>query len=162
MSSLSGEDNMLTIRDIMTEEVFTLSAQTPVEDAAWALAERSISGAPVRDAKGRLVGTLSRADLIDPDHGAWLDRAGLTADVMSPRLLIAQDDQPAMEAVRLMMREELQQIVVTNAEDEVVGIVTPMDVMKALVRGELFQAEPRAGMQVPEDIDAPWETAMTA
>ena len=153
---------MLTIRDIMTEEVFTLSAQTPVEDAAWALAERSISGAPVRDARGRLVGTVTRADLIDPDHGAWLNRAELTRDIMSPRLLIAQDDQPAMAAVRLMMREELQQIVVTNSDDEVVGIVTPMDVMKALVRGEIFQSEPRTGVQAPEDINASWETAMSA
>lgn len=152
---------MLTIRDIMTEDVFTLSAQTPVEDAAWALAQRSISGAPVRDARGRLVGTLTRADLIDPDRAARRDAAGLTRDIMSPRLLIAQDDQPAMEAVRLMMREELQQIVVTNRKDEVVGIVTPMDVMKALVRGEAFQAEPRVSADL-ESVDAPWETAMSA
>lgn len=153
---------MLTIRDIMTDDVFTLSAQAPIEDAAWALAQRSISGAPVRDAKGRLVGTLTRADLIDPERATR--REGLvTKDVMSSRVLIAQADQPAMEAVRLMMREELQQIVVIDRQDQVVGIVTPMDIMKALVRGEAFQAEPRVGMEEVDAIDnTPWETAMTA
>lgn len=153
---------MLTIRDIMTDDVFTLSAQAPIEDAAWALAQRSISGAPVRDAKGRLVGTLTRADLIDPERA--IRREGLvTKDVMSSRVLIAQADQPAMEAVRLMMREELQQIVVIDRQDQVIGIVTPMDIMKALVRGEAFQAEPRVGMEEVDAIDnTPWETAMTA
>ena len=153
---------MLTIRDIMTEQVFTLSALTSIEDAAWALAERGISGAPVRDGKGRLVGALTRADLIDPDHAAWRDGSASIAGIMSSRVLIAQADQPAMEAVRLMMREEMEQIVVTNRKDEVVGIVTPMDVMKALVRGEAFQAEPRASVDDVETVSMPWETAMSA
>ena len=51
---------MLRISDVMTRDVFTLAASTPAETAAWELIVRGFTGAPVRDARGRLVGVLSR------------------------------------------------------------------------------------------------------
>lgn len=57
---------MLRVRDIMTPNVFTLDTDASVLEAAWALTRRSISGAPVRDAAGALVGILSKSDLVNP------------------------------------------------------------------------------------------------
>jgi len=56
------------IADVMTRDVFTLDASTPAETAAWELSVRGFTGAPVRDARGRLVGVLSRSDLTDPER----------------------------------------------------------------------------------------------
>ena len=56
---------MLRAADIMTRRVFTLPASLSLEGAAWALAHRGVSGAPVLDDDGQLVGVLSDAgDLV--------------------------------------------------------------------------------------------------
>jgi CBS domain-containing protein len=54
----------LPVTEIMTTDVLTFTGDTTVEDAAAALAERGISGAPVVDADGRLLGLFDDADLI--------------------------------------------------------------------------------------------------
>lgn len=55
---------MLKVRDIMTRDVFTLSPETNLRDAAGLLAEHHISGAPVV-AGGKVVGVVSMTDLLD-------------------------------------------------------------------------------------------------
>jgi CBS domain-containing membrane protein len=160
-TTLASIRRMLKISDIMTDDVFTVAATAPVSDVAWALAIRNISGAPVRDARGRLIGTVTKAELCDPERGVWSwdDRQPVLAeDVMSPRVLVARADQPAAEAVALLARERLGQIVVIDGDGGVVGIITPMDVMKALVHGDRFVEE----RPEPELPDEAWETYATA
>lgn len=55
---------MLKLRDIMTRDVFTLSPETSLRDAAALLAEHHISGAPVVSG-GKVVGVVSMTDLLD-------------------------------------------------------------------------------------------------
>jgi CBS domain-containing membrane protein len=131
---------MLTIADIMTEDVFAIEAATPLEEVAWALSARNISSAPVRDERGHLIGVITKADITDPERGAWSERARLrpvaAADVMSPRIALARADEPAMKAVRLLTGKDPRQVVVLDARDRVVGIVTPWDVLRALAYGD--------------------------
>jgi len=56
---------MLKAKDIMSTEVVTVSPKTSVKDLARLLDEKSISGAPVVDSQGNLVGVVTEADLID-------------------------------------------------------------------------------------------------
>ena len=72
---------MLRISDVMTRDVFTLAASTPAETAAWELIVRGFTGAPVRDARGRLVGVLSRSDLCDPERNLSQVAGGAGVDV---------------------------------------------------------------------------------
>jgi CBS-domain-containing membrane protein len=152
---------MLKIADIMTHGVFTVAASAPVEEVAWALAVRNIGGAPVRDGWGRLIGTVTKLELCDPARAVWTRsrevRGLLAEDVMSPHLVVARADEPVMTAVRLMSREHTRQVVVVDDEGAVVGIVTPTDVMRALVYGDQVisatdatEAQPEA----PADQDA--------
>jgi len=155
---------MLRIADIMTEEVFTVPAGASAEEVAWALAIRNIGGAPVRDARGRLIGTVGKAELVDPHRGAWPRDGGrgrppIARDLMSPRLLVARADDPAMWAVELFVRERTSQILVVDGDDgAVVGIVTPTDVLRALARGDRV-TDDRAGAEVD---DHGWERGATA
>jgi CBS-domain-containing membrane protein len=154
---------MLKISDIMSRDVFTVSAAVPIEDVAWALAIRGISGAPVRDGKGRLVGTLTKAELIDPDRGAWHTSPPVARDVMSPRVTVIRADEPAMAAVRLMSGQGIPHLIVVDRDEAVVGIVTPMDVLKALVHGDSFVEEARPELRRPEaSPGASWEAEATA
>ena len=55
---------MLTARDIMTREVITIRPEASVEDLAKLLETHRISGVPVLDSSGALVGVVTQSDLV--------------------------------------------------------------------------------------------------
>jgi CBS domain-containing protein len=124
---------VLRIADIMSRNVFVLAPEMPADEAARALAARGISGAPVQDRSGRLIGVLSRSDLADPERRPAHAGTRTVGDLMTPGLLTLHDSEPAMSAIQLMVREEVQRIVVLDDGGALVGIVTPSDVLAALV-----------------------------
>jgi len=55
---------MLKVREVMSKPVISIGPNTLVKDAAAMLAERNISGVPVVDAEGKVVGIFSEADVL--------------------------------------------------------------------------------------------------
>jgi CBS domain-containing protein len=55
----------VTARDLMREEVVTIADSAPLSEVERVLADHKISGAPVTDEAGRIVGILSWRDVID-------------------------------------------------------------------------------------------------
>jgi predicted transcriptional regulator len=119
---------MLKISDVMTRDVFTLAASTPAETAAWELSVRGFTGAPVRDARGRLVGVLSRSDLTDPERHQGGIEAKEVRDLMTPGLFTLNPSEPVVRAARLMVREGIGRVLVMD-RGEMVGIVTSSDIL---------------------------------
>jgi CBS-domain-containing membrane protein len=130
----SGANNFLRVRDLMTEQVFTIAASTSLEDAARALSFHRVTGAPVIDA-GRVVGVISKTDLADPRRCPG-NHAGTVRDAMTPTLRAVRPSDSAMMAVVLMAMERVHRVVVVSERGKLAGIVTAMDVMMALARGE--------------------------
>src|SRR6185503_4575152 len=130
---------MLRIKDIMSKHVYVVDAEASAEEAAWGLTRRHIGGAPARDADGNLVGVLSSSDLVNPEPTQWLRREATVADLMNPDVISLYADDPAMAAVSEMARRDIHRIVVLDEESKLAGIVTPMDVVRALARGEYFE-----------------------
>ena len=128
-------ETILLIRDIMTPRLFTLEAGASAEEAAWALTRRHISGAPARDAEGNLVGMLSKSDLVDPEPAQWIKKEATVGDLMNPDVVTLYADDPAMLAAAEMTNRNIHRIVVLDADSQPVGIVTALDVVKALYRG---------------------------
>jgi CBS domain-containing protein len=54
----------MTVEDVMTRDVITASPATPIHEAARLMVEHGVSGLPVIDADGCLVGIISDGDLI--------------------------------------------------------------------------------------------------
>jgi CBS domain-containing protein len=54
----------MKVEDVMTRDVITVSPATPIHEAARLMVEHGVSGLPVIDANGRLVGIISEGDLI--------------------------------------------------------------------------------------------------
>jgi len=129
---------MLLIKDIMTSAVYTVDADASTEEAAWGLTRRHIGGAPARDAAGNLVGVLSSSDLVNPEPAQWIKGEATVGDVMNPDVISLYADDPAMAAVTEMARRRIHRIVVLDADGKLAGIVTPMDVVRALARGDRF------------------------
>ena len=146
---------MLKVRDLMTPEVVTVRPTTPIKDAAGLLVEHRISGMPVVDDSGRVVGVISEGDLIVKEHGAdpvqrrplarifgdspetraqLAKIVALTAgDAMTaPAITIKADDLVA-EAAATMARSRVNRLPVIDG-DELVGVVSRADIVRAFVR----------------------------
>ena len=53
-----------TVADVMSRDLITVKPQTPIKEAIKILAEQRISGLPVVDDAGKLVGVISETDLL--------------------------------------------------------------------------------------------------
>lgn len=134
---------MLRVRDVMTRQVLTLRSGASVRSAAWSLHTANVSGAPVRDCKGNLVGVLSNSDL-----GALARTTSQPEDVrideaMTPVVWSVHPDDLALDAVKLMVARGIHRVVAIRRPGHVEGIVTSMDILRALSEGE-FTSEPTA------------------
>jgi len=121
------------VRDVMTESVVFLRADATFGEAWDAMHRHGISGAPVLSHQGQLLGIISKADLADPRHQPPTS-PGRLEDAMTRVVYAVRAEDPLMHAVRLMIREKIHRAIVVNDDGSVAGIITPMDVLGALVR----------------------------
>jgi predicted transcriptional regulator len=129
---------MLRVRDIMTPDVVALRADQSLQSARFELASELIHGAPVCDADGKVIGVLSETDIVERDD---VRPQRLTVeDAMNPVVWLARADDPALTAVRLMVEKGIHRVIVCDASGQPQGIVTPLDVCKAVARGDRFEA----------------------
>src|SRR5438552_15929294 len=119
----------------MSTRVSTVAATASAAEAAWGLTRRHIGGPPAEDGDGYLVGVLSSSDLINPEPAQWIRGEATVGDLMNPDVISLYADDPAMAAVNEMAKRDIHRIVVLNEESTLAGIVTPMDVVRALARG---------------------------
>jgi predicted transcriptional regulator len=129
---------MLTVQNIMTSGVHVLTADTTLEDAAWQLGRHGVGGAPVVDEGGRVIGVLSKTDLIDRAPGSETMRV---RDAMTPLVFYVRPDDPAKRAVRLMLHEHVHRLIVVREQGKLAGIVTTMDILRAVDRGLHFEGD---------------------
>jgi CBS-domain-containing membrane protein len=132
------ENPMLRIKDIMSKQVYVVDADASAEEAAWGLTRRHIGGAPARDAQGNLVGVLSKGDLVNPEPAQWIRGEATVGDLMNPEVISLYAEDPAMAAVDAMATRDIHRIVVLDEDSKLAGIVTPMDVVRALAGGKRF------------------------
>lgn len=177
---------MLKVRDIMKTEVLSVTPDTPVRRLTRLLADEEISGAPVVDEEGRLVGVVSATDVVrlaaddmdvrvrttrartdsalpDPDdeepeadpHGFFLPEdtpfaaeqllgqipesefdTAEVADIMTPVSFTVGLETEVNELAEFLVRGRIHRAVVVD-EDNLVGIVTSGDVLRAVAEGYL-------------------------
>jgi len=131
---------MLKVRDIMTTEVFTVQATEPLVKAAWTLSSQFITGAPVKDPSGNIIGVLSETDLLRRFLDERGNPSGTVGDAISGVVWSIAPDDPAIDAVRLMVSRKIHRVIVVEAPGRLVGIVSSTNVLEALDRGLDFGA----------------------
>jgi CBS domain-containing protein len=146
---------MKIVRDVMTRPVLSARTETPLMDVARILVEHRISGLPVVDAAGRVLGVVSEGDLLvkgqDPDavHHRPLARifgesgetrqllakaeARTAGDAMTSPAITIDASKPVNVAATIMVQRKVNRLPVTE-DDRLVGIVTRADVVKTFVR----------------------------
>ncbi len=155
----------ITASDLMNPEVLTVRDEMTARELAAFLIENEISGAPVSDAQGRLVGVVSLVDIaaaasgegerlarngssffIDDEWGDGPDEEGVedlppgsenqrVADIMNPRIYSVREDATVSEIASIMLKGHVHRLLVT-LEDRAVGIITTSDLLGLLVGEE--------------------------
>lgn len=142
----------MKVADVMTSGVASVHPDTSVPDAVKLMLEHRVSGLPVIDDKGELVGIVTEGDFLrrvetgtERHRPRWIEffRTGKLAEeyvlthgrkvseVMTPEVVTIADDAPLAQAVDLMERLRIKRIpVVSNGK--VVGIVSRADLLHAL------------------------------
>lgn len=148
---------MRTAQDIMTAPVITLSPTMEITLAAKTLMDNHISGAPVIDDEGNIVGVLTRDDLISqqkkiplPSYFVVLDAliplhsvgqvekemekiAATTVEhAMTTIPIIVNPDTSIEDIASLMVDKKVHTIPVQSSAGELVGVIGKEDLLKTL------------------------------
>jgi CBS domain-containing protein len=118
--------------DIMTRRVYTTSPQTSVQEVAQLLHRERISGVPVIDDRGQLIGMITEADIIRN-----IGRDDLkVADIMSCQLITVSEDTSVSDIAALLAERRIKRVPVVQ-EGKVIGIVSRADIVQAVALGHL-------------------------
>jgi CBS domain-containing protein len=115
-------------KDIMTRDIVTVSAGMKVKDLAMTLIKNQISGAPVVDRNGKIVGVVSEADIV-------AKKGKDVKSIMSKQVITVTEGTPVEEIARLMNTHRIKRLPVMNG-GEVVGIVSRADIVSAIAQGQ--------------------------
>ena len=115
-------------KDIMTRDVITVSAATSVKALAKILVQNQISGAPVKDKKGKILGLVSEADIV-------AKKGKQVKDIMSKTIVGVTDDTPVEEIATIMTTHKIKRVPVMRGE-KLVGIVSRSDIVGAVASGK--------------------------
>jgi CBS domain-containing protein len=150
---------MLKARDIMTKDVATVTPGTTVEDLARLLMERNISGVPVVDEAGKLVGIVTEHDLIKKERRLHIPTvvqifdafiylesskrfeedikkmvAGKVEAIYTRDVVTVDEDATLTEIATLMTDKDIHLIPVVTG-GKLVGIVGKKDILRSMTQG---------------------------
>jgi len=147
----------MTVRDVMTTSVISVNEDTPLKDVARLLVEHGISGLPVRDEAGRVVGVVSEADFLMKETGpdalphrrlarllgdsrttrTWRSKIEATTaqEAMTAPAITIGPGETIAEAARAMTTHKVNRLVVVDG-DRLLGIVSRADLVRAYIRSD--------------------------
>lgn len=144
----------MNVSDLMSTDVVTTTRAAPLRDVARMLVEHKISGLPVCDDAGAVVGVVSEGDILFKERGpietrggflgwlldspseselekAWARTAG---EAMTSPPVTAAPFESASAAARRMTEEGVNRLPVVTMDGRLVGILTRADLIRAFVR----------------------------
>jgi CBS domain-containing protein len=144
----------MNVESIMSTEVVTVAPEASLKEVAAILSCRGISGLPVCDESGRVLGVVSEADILQKEQGVghagsgvlgWLFQtpgesigkiaARTAGEAMTSPAITVQAGATVAHAARLMIERRVNRLPVLDG-DELVGIVTRADLVRAFQRSD--------------------------
>ena len=119
--------------DIMTRNVYTTSPEVSVQEVAQLLVQKDISGVPVINRDGQIIGIVTEADIIGK-----VNREGLyVADIMTPELIFVDEETQVGDIAMLLVERKIKRVPVMR-NGKLVGIVCRADIVNAVAQGHLI------------------------
>jgi CBS domain-containing protein len=139
--------------DVMTRQIVSVTPETSIQDMAQLMLKNRISGLPVVEDNGNLVGIVTEGDCLrrvetdtEPRRRRWVEflmgpdqlaneyvhtHGGKVSEVMTSDPVTVTEDTPLYEVVHLMEKRRIKRIPVLRGQ-QVVGIVSRADLLRAL------------------------------
>ena len=120
---------MKTIRDVMEDRPIAVQPDTRLQNALELLTEHEISGLPVTDSDGRVVGVLSERDVLKL---FWENHAQVVDDVMTRNPVTISVDSPLADVFDCLMANDFRRVLIHD-HDKLVGLVSRADLMPVVI-----------------------------
>jgi CBS domain-containing protein len=142
----------MKVRDIMTTDPVKVTGNTHLKEAARLMVRHRVSGLPVVDEAGKLIGILSEGDFIRREAGrdrpqgvSLLDAvfgegelqpvgAETVVEIMTRSVVTITPEATVGEAARVMGRRSVKRLPVVDLEGELIGIVSRSDIVGAFTK----------------------------
>jgi CBS domain-containing protein len=124
------------------QEVFSITDDTTVHEAARFLREKQVRAVGVRDRQGRLVGAVSQSDVSDKVAAenkcpAWMR----VSEIMSTDLITVSPQASLHECLRLMDEHGVYHLLVVDDKGSYQGMVSVHDLLKVIASDEKARAD---------------------
>ena len=132
--------NPAVVADVMKSEPIVVRADAPLSEAADLMERHQVSGLPVVDHAGVLLGVVSRTDLVRvfATQYLWENWPGLSVrHMMSSPALTVRCSTPLLSAAQMMERHRVHRLVVV-ADDEPtrpIGVISTSDLAQVVAGG---------------------------
>ncbi|MBU2714035.1 CBS domain-containing protein [Zooshikella harenae] len=157
-ASTVHSDASLQAQDIMTRKVLTVSEHWSLAVLADFFARHHISGAPVLNQQGKLCGVVTMSDIIRHEYIPALalfsdllekkayitddicfthllgndgEETHLVNEIMNPDVIVVRSNTSLAEIINTMIDDNVHRLFVCEG-DEILGVITTMDVLKAV------------------------------
>ncbi|MFA4984596.1 MAG: CBS domain-containing protein [Candidatus Omnitrophota bacterium] len=147
----------MKVQDVMSRNVTHLAADTTVKEAAELLQKKQISGLPVMDANGRLVGMFTEKDILSHILPSYIEKVGsfvyeenpkatkrkfgqlaemTVSKLMRREVVTVNENVTLSEVARVMLTQKIRRIPVVDKDSRVVGIIARSDILRGLIEEE--------------------------
>jgi CBS domain-containing protein len=115
----------------MIKDVLTVTESTPLKEVTRMFSERRITGAPVINAGGELVGVISESDIIrkTTSIGAW--SPSTAGQIMTKPAVTVAPNETLQRVCEMMYNRRIHRVVVAEGT-QIRGILTTMDILRAI------------------------------
>lgn len=149
----------MSIKDIMTKNVVTVSPEMGIHKLAELFMEKNISGAPVVDKSGKLLGVVKEEGVIFQDKKVHLPTfinlfvgfltlgteryseeikkitASKVSSIMEKDIVTVNPNTEIEDVATLMIEKEIYYLPVVD-KDKLVGVITKKDIVRAIAKGK--------------------------
>jgi len=123
--------------DIMQREVLATTPRASVRDIAAQLVLNGISGMPVAELAGTVLGVITEADILESlMEGKKLEKL-TAADIMSEEPITVDIETSVEEVIKILNEEGIVRVPVTE-KGKLVGIISRIDVIRAVLEPEFI------------------------
>lgn len=150
----------MRVIDLMTTDVVTIHPDQTIKDAARMMVNERVSGLPVVDDSGKLIGIVTEADFLEREVDKEGPSGGLLGavfgpserhpdavtvrEVMSANVITVASDATLAEAARVMAGNSVKRLPIVDADGKVLGVLSRADIVAAFARpDELIDDEIR-------------------
>ena len=133
----------MKVAELMQSNVRTISSEACVAEVVVSLADAHISGLPVVDKGGRILGVVSASDVLTAEAetesqtmGRDLMEGTSVRDIMTPRPYTVAPEEDVREAARQMLYADVHRLFVADG-DRLVGVLSTSDIVRAVASGKI-------------------------